>query len=186
MTKSVFKPKEPVCLVRGLSLMPSYIYSIVCPLWLMKCYINSDTSNSLTFQAQGVRCLITRIDSHCQRFQMWKFFTSLVERFDRTIILKLKNMKFVLFFVATLSHIIDIRLIHCIVLCDIHMTFQLTINQTESVGFGNRFIYKNYTRTYRKSTYASLQNFVFWYILFYCAFFIGHFVKNDTSLQWQR
>lgn len=48
-------------------------------------------------------------------------------------------MKFVLFIVATLSHIIDIRLIHCIVLCDIHMTFQLTINQTESVGFGNRF-----------------------------------------------
>lgn len=82
---------------------------------------------------------ITPIDSHCQRFQMWKFFTSLVERFDRTIILKLKNMKFVLFIVATLSHIIDIRLIHCIVLCDIHMTFQLTINQTESVGFGNRF-----------------------------------------------
>lgn len=69
---------------------------------------------------------------------MWKFFTSLVKRFDRTIILKLKNMKFVLFIVATLSHIIDIRLIHCIVLCDIHMTFQLTINQTESVGFGNR------------------------------------------------
>lgn len=47
-------------------------------------------------------------------------------------------MEFVLFIVATLSHIIDIRLIHCIVLCDIHMTFQLTINQTESVGFGNR------------------------------------------------
>lgn len=57
LTKTVFKPKEPVCLVRALSLMPSYIYSIVCPLWLMKCYMNSDTSNSLTFQAQGVRCL---------------------------------------------------------------------------------------------------------------------------------
>lgn len=32
LTKTVFKPKEPVCLVLALSLMPSYIYSIVCPL----------------------------------------------------------------------------------------------------------------------------------------------------------
>lgn len=118
---------------------------------------------------------ITPIDSHCQRFQMWKFFTSLVERFDRTIILKLKNMKFVLFIVATLSHIIDIRLIHCIVLCDIHMTFQLTINQTESVGFGNRFNNLKIILEHTENLLTHPYNIA--------RFFIGHFVKNDTSLQ---
>lgn len=93
-------------------------------------------------------------------------------------------MKFVLFIVATLSHIIDIRLIHCIVLCDIHMTFQLTINQTESVGFGNRLnnvkIVLEHTENLLthpyKISYFDIR------ILFYCAFFIGHIVKNDIYI----
>lgn len=54
---------------------------------------------------------------------MWKFFIFFVECFDRIIILKYKNMKFVLFIVVILLYIIDICLIYCIVFCDIYMIF---------------------------------------------------------------